>query len=150
MPILIVKLIHEKNIINPICVVDSGADFCTLPMESGKSLGIDFKKTAPKEILKKWLYLDKKDQKRVNELVEDAIKNKYAIPTSYECACGEITKAYYYPVTIEIEKRFKEDILVLWTPANSMSLLGRIGILDKIEELAFKKDKLFVIRFKKG
>ncbi len=129
------------------CILDSGADFTTIPMSIGRDvLGIDFNKIAPYEIRKKWDNLNRQNEKQLNELIQEIIGKKHAIPTSYECACGRTTSGFYYPAEIQIEE-FKKEILVLWTPSDVISILGRIGIFDKIEELTFKKGKSYTIKF---
>jgi len=119
------------------CIVDSGADFCTIPQSIGHALGINFSKIAPAEISKRWRDLDGSNAEQVNVLITEIIEKKVAVPTTYECACGQTTGAFYYPVTIELGK-LKKEIIVLWTPKNIPPLLGRIGVLDSVRELSFK------------
>ncbi|MBU2099866.1 hypothetical protein KKG83_05425 [Candidatus Micrarchaeota archaeon] len=147
LPLIMPTFSSGKKQITLPSIVDSGADFCTISMSIGKdALGIDFTRIAPYEVRKEWENLDKGKTKQVNEMIDKIIKEKHVIPTFYECACGKLTKAFYYPVTIAFG-RFKKEILVLWTPAEMQSLLGRTGIFDAVKELVFKKGKTFEFIF---
>lgn len=128
------------------CIVDSGADFTTIPMSIGHALGINFTKLAPKELSKKWEDLNGSDSAQMNILMKEIVEKRVAVPTTYECACGNITAAFYYPVNFELGE-LKKELIVLWTPHAVPPLLGRIGIFDSITELCFKKGATTVFKF---
>ncbi len=130
-----------------LCLVDSGADFTTMPQSLGILLGINFERIAPYEIRKKWEELDKNNPKELKKLVEEITGKKYALPTSFGCACGNTTQAKYYPATIELKEGFKKEILVLWSPQNTTPLLGRIGFFDKMKEIIFKDEQKLMLKF---
>lgn len=123
------------------CLVDSGADFCTIPAKIGRlMLGIDFeKKIAPYEIKREWLDIDKTDDKKLSGLIEKIILKKVAIPISIGCACGKGAGGFLYPVQIEIGD-FKKDLLVFWIEAEDIvPLIGRLGVFDRADAVVFKR-----------
>ena len=127
------------------CIIDSGADFCTIPISIGRGLGIDFTKIAPNEIRKKWADLDGGNLEQTAILIKEIIERRLVVPTTYGCACGQITEAYYYPATIEIND-FKKEILILWTPRDISPLFGRTYLFDSIQEITFKKGEKTIIK----
>lgn len=147
-PTITVRLTNGKETTSVQYVIDSGADYCTFPIATGKMLGIDFKKVASKEVRGQWSVVSKMSSERFNELIEDAIENKYVIPTSFKCACGKDTDAFYYPITVEIEKKFKEEVLAVWNTKNTPALLGRFGVFNKIKKITFEKGETLVLEFK--
>lgn len=141
-PIANAKFKHQNNESLIPCLIDSGADFCTVPIEIGKfMLNIDFEnKLAPYEIRREWQDIDKSDSKKFNGLVEKIIENQYAIPNSIECACGKGSSGYYCPVQIEIGV-FKKQVLVFWINSNVIPLIGRIGVFDQMKKVVFDTKK---------
>jgi len=147
-PTITIRLANADKITSVQCVIDSGADYCTFPIATGMMLGINFNKVAPKEVRQQWGVINKMSSERFNELIEDAIKNKYVIPTCFRCACGTDTEAFYYPITIEIEKKFREEVLAVWNTKNTPALLGRFGAFNKIKKITFKKGETLILDFK--
>lgn len=120
------------------CLIDSGADFCTIPIAFAQSLGIDFtKKLASHEIKEEFGHFDFSDTKKYDSFVHKLIEDDVTIPGKIGCACGQGGTGFYHPVQIEIGE-FKKEIIVFWINADVVPLIGRQGVLDNMDEVVFK------------
>ncbi|MDO8634594.1 MAG: hypothetical protein Q7K34_04855 [archaeon] len=141
-PLSWVKFKNGNRQVNLLCVVDSGADFCTVPMPIGiMELGIDFNKNrAPYELVQEWHNLDKSDKAKLEEFINKIIEKKLIIPMEIGCACGKGTTSYLFAVEIEIGE-FKKTVLVNWIDSTNVSglsaLLGRVGVFDQMDAVVF-------------
>jgi len=108
-----IYIINGKKSIHQPCLIDTGADNCTFPLDFLPLVGIDIKRVR---------------------------KNKNKEP--FSCACGNKSTGYYYSIKIQIvgyDKPIK--VKALWTEFNSPPLLGREGVFDFFN-VEFKKDKI--------
>jgi len=123
------------------CLVDSGADFCTLPFPLAReSFNIDLKdKIAPNELRKEYKEMDKSNKKELNNFIKRFLRKDCSLPIEIVCACGNTTIGYLYPAEIQIGKfENKIPLLFLGNERKGIVLIGRFGVFDYFDEVVFK------------
>lgn len=101
-PVADVTFINGERIQPLICIIDSGADCCTLPISIGRiGLGIDF------------------DKLRLR-------------PHGVECACNRKPpmKGYYYKIEIDI-RGYRFPVMVNWVESDTAPLIGREDVFSR-------------------
>ncbi len=148
MPQPVIRAIFEFDgqCFDSVCLIDSGADFCTLPkffLESNLNIVLE-ERIAPAEIKKEWQDLDKSNKEEYDKFVAKLIKKSLAIPATYGCSCGRLPapSGYFFPVKIKLGS-FSNNIMVLWTDNKDIQgLLGRKGIFDEVKQVVFNKKEM--------
>lgn len=137
-PYVNVKFKNEDREDSIACIVDSGADFSTLPMQFGAyMLGINFTgKIAPAEIKLEWQKLDQSDNKKLSKFIEKITEKKFSVPIDIGYACGKGASGFLYPIEVEINS-FKQIVPIFWINADVIPLIGRVGIFDQAKEVVF-------------
>jgi hypothetical protein len=127
-----------------ICIVDTGADYTTLPIDIAMSMGISFSNPRP-DMKEPWLEILAKVSSGgvcdYQSFLRTLYDNGMHIPSKMSCACGNEIDSVLFPIEIKIDDR-KFFTMVNWTDANAPPLLGRFGILDQVKEAVFNKREL--------
>ncbi|MFH1895345.1 MAG: hypothetical protein ABIJ74_02045 [archaeon] len=136
-PCIAVKFRNNNREDKLLCIVDSGADFTTIPIQAGFMLGINFNKSlAPEKIIEEWRNLNQSDNKQLNDFIKKITEKKFAVPINIGCACGKGTNGFLYSVEVEIGNH-KKNLPIFWINADINPLLGRTGFFDKAKEVVF-------------
>lgn len=138
-PVIRATFFNGNLTTNQIAIIDSGADFCFVPISYGKiDLKINFDKIAPRVTRDRWKNIDK-GGKEYEEFIQELYNSKLVIPDEFGCACGRNNiKGFFAPVHLKIEN-IKLFVMVFFCKNESHTLIGRIGIFDRFKYVIFDK-----------